>query len=73
MKTSTAVATEPLLSPLIRFIAGIATAACLVWCAVAVNSLQEMTFWLLTALIALCVNLFGGGLISRMITSAVGV
>jgi hypothetical protein len=72
MNTSSGVATNVLPS-IIQIVAGFTTVTCLVWCAVNISSLWEMVFWLLLALVSFSVNLFGGGLLSRMITSSIGL
>ena len=72
MNTSSGVATD-VLSSIIKIVAGLTTVTCLVWCAVNISSLWEMGFWLLLALVSFSINIFGGGLLSRMITSSIGL
>ena len=72
MDTSSGVATD-VISSIVQIVAGFTTVTCLVWCAVNISSLWDMGFWLLLALVSFSVNLFGGGLLSRMITSSIGL
>lgn len=72
MKASHGVVTD-FLTLIIRILAGFTTVVCIVWSAVNGNSFIEIGFWLMVALITFTVNLFGGSLLSRMITSTIGL
>ena len=72
MKSSYGVVTD-FITMLIRILAGLTTVVCIVWSAVNGDSFIEMGFWLLVALVAFSVNLFGCVLLSRMITSSIGL
>ena len=72
MKSSYDVVTD-FLTLIIRILAGFTTVVCIVWSAVNGDSFIEMGFWMLVALVAFSINLVGGGLLSRMITSSIGL
>jgi len=71
--TTISVETNEILPFAIHITAGLCTVICLYWCAATANTLPEMVFWVVAALIAFTINRFGSRLVGRMVASSIGL